>query len=64
MVMIVNTDKTKVVIIKSKNITHHNLFYDNNYLEHVYAYKYLGILTFLISSSRMIALRKLLLEAR
>jgi len=41
--MTVNTDKIKVMIIKSKNINHYNLFYDNNYLEQVYGYKYLGI---------------------
>lgn len=36
--MIVNIDKTKSIIIKSKNVSH-----DNNYLEQVTSYKYLGI---------------------
>ena len=42
MCMIVNTDKTKVMIIKSKD-TYTNFVYDNNNLEEVSSYKYLGI---------------------
>lgn len=41
--MIVNTDKTKVMIIKSKKDTYANFRYDNNNLEEVYSYKYRGI---------------------
>jgi hypothetical protein len=41
--MIVNVDKTKVVIIKSNKITYDTLIYDNNNLEEVSSYKYLGI---------------------
>jgi len=41
--MIVNTDKTKVMIIKSKKETYANFMYDNNNLEEVYSDKYLGI---------------------
>ena len=41
--MTVNTDKTKVMIIKSKKDTYANFMYDNNNLEEVYSYKYLGI---------------------
>ena len=40
--MIVNIDKTKVVIIKSKD-TYANFMYDNSNLEEVSSYKYLGI---------------------
>ena len=40
--MTVNTDKTKVMIIKSKE-TYANFMYDNNNLEEVYSDKYLGI---------------------
>lgn len=40
--MIVNTDKTKVMIIKSKD-TYANFMYDNSNLEEVSSYKYLGI---------------------
>ena len=39
----VNTDKTKVMIIKSKNDTYANFMYDNSNLEEVSSYKYLGI---------------------
>jgi hypothetical protein len=39
----VSTDKSKVVIIKSKNITYNTFVYDNNSLEEVPSYKYLGI---------------------
>jgi len=41
--MIVNTDKTKVMIIKSKKDTYANFMYDNNNLDEVYSDKYLGI---------------------
>jgi hypothetical protein len=42
-VMIVNTNKTKVMIIKSKNITYANFVYDNNNLEEVTSYKNLEV---------------------
>jgi hypothetical protein len=41
--MPVNTDKTKVMIIKSHKITYYTFVYDNNNLEEVTSYKYLGI---------------------
>jgi hypothetical protein len=41
--MTVNTDKTKVLIIKYKRITYDTFVYDNNSLEEVPSYKYLGI---------------------
>jgi hypothetical protein len=41
--MIVNTDKTKVMIIKSNRITYDTFVYDKNNLEEVTSYKYLGI---------------------
>jgi hypothetical protein len=41
--MTMNTDKTKVMIIKSKRITYDNIFYENNSLEEVPSYKSLGI---------------------
>jgi len=41
--MTVNTNKTKVMIIKSKKDTYANFMYDNNNLEEVSSYKYLGI---------------------
>ena len=41
--MAVNTDKTKIMIIKSKKDTYVNFVYDNNNLEEVSSYKYLGI---------------------
>ena len=41
--MTVNTDKTKVMIIKSKNDTYANFMYDNSNLEEVSSYNYLGI---------------------
>jgi hypothetical protein len=41
--MTVNTDKTKVMIIKSNNIPYDIFVYDNNNLEEVTSYKYLGI---------------------
>jgi len=37
--MIVNTDKTKVMIIKSKKDTYANFMYDNSNLEEVSSYK-------------------------
>ncbi len=41
--MIVNTDKTKVMIIKSKKDIYVNFIYDNSNLEEVSSYKYLRI---------------------
>ena len=41
--MIVNTEKTKVMIIKSKKDTYAKFMYDNSNLEEVSSYKYLGI---------------------
>jgi hypothetical protein len=41
--MTVNTDKTKVIIIKSNKIPYDTFVYDNNNLEEVTLYKYLGI---------------------
>ena len=41
--MTVNTNKTKVMIIKSKKDTYANFMYDNSNLEEVSSYKYLGI---------------------
>jgi hypothetical protein len=41
--MTVNNDKTKVMIIKSNKITYDTFIYDNNNLEEVTSYKYLGI---------------------
>jgi len=41
--MIVNTDKTKVMIIKSNNIPYDTFMYEKNNLEEVSSYKYLGI---------------------
>ena len=43
MSMIVNTEKTKIMIIKSKKITYANLIYDNINIEEVTSYKYLRI---------------------
>ena len=40
--MTVNTDKTKVIIIKCKD-TYAKFVYDNNNLEEVSSYKYPGI---------------------
>ena len=39
----INTDKTKVMIIKSNNITYDTFVYDNNNLEEENSYKYLEI---------------------
>jgi hypothetical protein len=41
--MTVNTNKTKVMIIKSNKITCDTFVYDNNKLEEMTSYKYLGI---------------------
>ena len=41
--MTINNDKTKVMIIKSKEDTYTNFVYDNSNLEEVSSYKYLGI---------------------
>jgi hypothetical protein len=41
-VMTINTDKTKVMIIKSNKITYDTFVYNNNNLEEVNSYKYLG----------------------
>ena len=41
--MTINIDKTKVMIIKSKNDTYANFVCDNSNLEEVSSYKYLGI---------------------
>ena len=41
--MIVNTDKTNIVIIKSSKLHYDTFVYDNNNLEEVTSYKYLGI---------------------
>ena len=41
--MTVNTNKTKVMIIKSKKDTYVNFMYENSNLEEVSSYKYLGI---------------------
>ena len=42
--MIVNTDKVKVRIIKSKNITPGSFVYNNQCLEKVSSFKYMGII--------------------
>jgi hypothetical protein len=41
--MTINTDKTKVMIIKSNKIPYDTFIYGNNNLEEVTSYKYLGI---------------------
>ena len=41
--MTVNTNTTKIMIIKSKKISHGNFVYDDNCLEQVSSFKYLGI---------------------
>ena len=41
--MTVNTDKTKIMIIKSRKDTYANFIYDNRNLEEVTSYKYIGI---------------------
>ena len=39
----VNTDKTKIMILKYKKDTYSNFIYDNRNLDEVTSYKYLGI---------------------
>ena len=41
--MTINTDTTKIMIIKSKKDTYANFIYDNRNLEEVTSYKYLVI---------------------
>ena len=41
--MTINTDKTKIMIIKSKKDTYANFIYDNINIEEVNSYKYLRI---------------------
>ena len=41
--MTINTDKTKIMIIKPKEETYTNFVYDNSNLEEVSSYKYLRI---------------------
>ena len=41
--MTVNTDKTKIMIIKSKKDTYANFIYDNRNIKEVTSYKYLRI---------------------
>ena len=41
--MTIDTNKTKVMIIKSKKITYTSFVYENNNLEEVTSYKYLRI---------------------
>ena len=41
--MTINTDKTMAMIIKSNKIPYDTFVYDNNNLEEVNSYKYLGI---------------------
>ena len=41
--MTINTDKSKVMITKSNKISYDTFIYDNNNLEEVTSYKYLGI---------------------
>ena len=41
--MTINTDKKKIMIIKSKKDTYANFIYDDRNLEEVTSYKYLGI---------------------
>jgi len=41
--MTLYTNKTKFMIIKSKRNNYDNFIYDNNYMEKVSSYKYLGI---------------------
>jgi hypothetical protein len=51
--MSVSTNKTKVIIFKSRKITYANFVYDNNKFEEVDSYKYLGF-----NLHRNVALRK------
>jgi hypothetical protein len=41
--MTVNTDKTKFMVIKSNKITYYTFIYENNNLEELTSYKYIGI---------------------
>jgi len=41
--MTIDTNKMKIMIIKSKNITYTSLMYETNSLEEITPYKYLGI---------------------
>ena len=41
--MTINTNKTKLMIMKSQKITYDNIMYDKNNLEEVAQYKYLRI---------------------
>ena len=41
--MTLNTEKTNVMIIKSKKVTYASFVYDNKSLEQVYSYAYLSI---------------------
>jgi len=41
--MLVNFDKAKVMILKSKKITDPNFVYGNNNFKEVNSYKYLGV---------------------
>ena len=59
--MTVNTNKTKVMIIKSKKDTYANFVYDNRNLEEVSSYKYLRI-DIITNSIGTITLRKGLME--
>ena len=38
-----NTNKTKIMLIKSRNVTYPKKIYNNHDLEEVPSYKYLGI---------------------
>ena len=60
--MIVNTNKTKIVIIKSKKDTYANFIYDNRNLDEVTSYKYLRIEIHHKLNWNYIALRKGLME--
>jgi hypothetical protein len=41
--MTMRTNKTKVIVIKSKDITYETFIYENNILKEVPSYKYIGI---------------------
>ena len=59
--MTINTEKTKVVIMKSKKVTYTNLVYDSSNLVEMSSYKYLKI-DIHTSSTRILALRRGLME--
>ena len=61
MCMTVNTDKTKIIIIKSKKDTYANFIYDNRNLEEVASYKFLKLI-FITRSIGTIRWRKGLME--